>query len=45
MKYSIRFTLLKCEFFYERLEYIGYDIMAGGNTTSQSKYDLIKKNL
>ena len=41
MKYRASFKLSKCEFFYERFEYVGHDIIAGGNTTAQSKYDLI----
>ena len=41
MIYRSSFKLSKYECFYERFEYVGHDIMAGGNTTVQSKYDLI----
>ena len=41
MKYRGTFKLSKCEFFYERFEYVGHDIISGGNKTAQSKYDLI----
>ena len=41
LKYRESFKLSKCEFFYERFEHVGHDIMAGGNTTAQPKYDLV----
>ena len=41
MTYRASFKLSKCKCFYERFEYVCHDIMAGGNTTAQSKYDLI----
>ena len=41
MKYRSSFKLGKCEFFNEWFEYIGYDLMTHGNTTTKSKYDLI----
>ena len=40
-KYRASFKLSKCEFFYDRFEYVGHDLMVSGNTTAQSKYDLI----
>ena len=40
-KYCEYFILSKCEFFYDRFEYVGHDLMVNGNTISQSKYDLI----
>ena len=42
-KYRASFKLSKCEFFYDRFEYVGHDLMPGGNTTAKSKYDLINQ--
>ena len=41
LKYRASFNRLKCEFLYEIFEYVGHDIIAGGNLTAQSKYDLV----
>lgn len=40
-KYMQSFRFPKCKFLSERFEFVGHDIMPHGNTTVQSKYDLI----
>ena len=42
-KYRASFKLSKCELFYDQFEYVGHDLMVGGNTTAQSKNDLINQ--
>ena len=41
LKYRASFKLSKCEFLYERFEYVDHDIMIGGNITAQLKYNSI----
>ena len=41
MKYRVTFQLKKCEFFTNRIKYVGHDITPTGNCPAQSKFDLI----
>ena len=41
LKYRITLNLKKCNFLKKRFEFVGHDILSMGNTTAQSKYDLI----
>ena len=43
LKHRVSFNSKKCEFFSERFEYVGHDILPQGNTTAKSKYKLIDK--
>lgn len=40
-KYRCSFQLKKCEFFKDRVEYVGHDILSDGNCPAQSKFDMI----
>ena len=40
-KYRVSFKLKKCEFFKDRTEYVGYDVLSVGNSPAQSKFDMI----
>ena len=42
LKHRTSFNFKKCEFFAERFEYVGHDILPHGNTTAKSKYKLIE---
>ena len=41
-KYRVSFRLDKCEFLKSRVEYIGHDILRQGNSTAQSKFNMIQ---
>ena len=41
LKYRTMLNLKKCNFLKKRFEFVGHDILSMGNTTAQSKYDLI----
>ena len=41
LKHRVSFNFKKCEFFAERFEYVGHDILPQGNTTAKSKYKLV----
>ena len=41
LKYRTTLNLKKCNFLKKRFEFVGHDILSMGNTTAQSKYDLI----
>jgi hypothetical protein len=40
-KYRVSFQLKKCEFFKDRIEYVGHDLRPTGNSPAASKFDLI----
>jgi hypothetical protein len=40
-KYRVSFQLKKCEFFKDRIEYVGHDLRPKGNSPAASKFDLI----
>ena len=42
LKYRASYKISKCDFFHKIFEYVGHDIMANGNTTAASKYDLVQ---
>ena len=41
LKYRVTLKLSKCNFLFDRFEFVGHDILSTGNTTAGSKYDLI----
>ena len=43
VKYRLSFNPKKCEFFLERIEWIGFDLRLRGNSPASSKYERIDK--
>ena len=41
-KYILYFKLIECDIFLPRVEYVRHDLIAGGNCSEQSKFQLIK---
>lgn len=41
-KFRTTLKLAKCDFLQDKFEFVGHDILAEGNTTAESKYDMIK---
>ena len=41
-KYRVSLKIGKCKLFQDRFEYVGRDILWTGNTTAQSKYELVR---
>ena len=41
-KYRLSFKLSKCDFFKDRVEYVGHDLTANGNCPARSKFSLIQ---
>ena len=42
-KFRLSFKLSKCDFLESHVEFVGYDLTAGGNCPAQSKFNLIKE--
>lgn len=40
-KFCTTLNLYKCDFLQDKFEFVGHDILSTGNTTAESKYDLI----
>ena len=41
-KFRTTLKLAKCDFLQNKFEFVGHDILAEGNTTAESKYDMIR---
>lgn len=41
VKYRVSFRLDKCEFFMDRVEYVGHDLTPNGNCPASSKFNLV----